>query len=697
VSTQNIISRVGPDARPNSNSRKPVEKFFGKAFCFSDKTIPKHLALTKLINKEYMSSLKRIWTLKSKEATSNDGPQESKLGLYASLTDLTDFDEHDHTGSNKNKTPHTWDHPFRSQSNREETTRQTFVCESQKTPQIRANLERYNSGLSLGENFDDYKRVLQQYNNHENGKSGSSHKSGLQKYNMSNFSEEPIGKSDKTYTQVHLFERVDSLEVNNLDPPGEQSVCGLSPELPSSRLKSFIGYETSQLGSSRRNSKSLSKIPKSKWGRSSDISETKLAQYPNSNNTIGISAISLGGTKDGAPNNKSHTSRDSTYDMRLLFAKSLDDENQLNASIGQMPEIKLFSGLDLEGSPNNSGILKKDSELDGQSFSKGISGKEEILMQRDKLLGNCDDDREKRATEDSANKVASRIKIKKKRRGIKKKVSNEIIVNFNFCSHKTDGECGHKYGSDTKIEPPKPDAAKGEEGEYFMKQKLGTGSIKNTHAESRPENLWIIKKMDPIEPAPESPEPKNENSFMQNKLKSSVVSETSPQTPRMPDLGPRQLADSLKLTNLPLEGTKGGVQILTSMETFESGQGVESPGKVFRESPRKGNRKETPGFGVVSKKSPKIWSVQNSQKISKTLQEETRKDLLFSFAHLPEEIGSLQKVPEESPDGDMDLVSPPFVGEAKRKTNAHLSEKGDNRTPDTGFLQYGTFFDPEAS
>jgi hypothetical protein len=697
VSTQNIISRFGRDTLPNSNSRKPLEKYFGKAFCFSDKTIPKHLALTKLINKENMSSLKRIWTLKSKEATSIDGPQESRLGLYASLTDLGDFDEHGHTGSNKNKTPYTWDHPFRTQSNREGPTRQYLVCESQKTPQIRANLERFNSGASLGENFDDYKRVLQQYNTHENGKSGSSHKSGLQKYNMSNFSEEPIGKSDKTYTQVDLFERVDSLEVTNLAAPGEQSVCGLSPELPSSRLKSFIGYETSQLGSSKRNSKSLSRIPKSKLGPSSHISETKLAQYPNSNNMISISAISLGGTKYGAPNNKSYKSQDPSYDMRLLFGKRFDDENQPNTSIGEMPEIKLFSGLDLEGSPSDSGIFKKDSELDGQSFSKGISEKEEILMKRDKLLGNCDDDREMRATEDSANKVASRIKTKKKRRGSKKKVSNEIILNFNFCSHQTDGECGHKYGSDTKIEPPKPDAAKGEEGEYFMLQKLGTGSIENTHAESRLESPWIIKKMDSIEPAPKSPEPKKENFFMQNKLKSSVISETSPQTPRMPDLGPRQLADSLKLTNLPLEGLKGGVQILTSMETFESGHGVDSPGKVFRESPRNGNRKETPGFGIVSKKSPRISSVQNSQKISKTLQEETRKDLLFSFARLPEEFGSLQKVPEEIPDRDMDLVIPPFVGEAKRKTNAHLEEKGNNRTPDTGFLQFGTFFDPEAS
>jgi hypothetical protein len=74
VSTQNIISRVGPDTRPNSNPRKPLEKYFGKAFCFSDKTIPKHLALTNLITEENMSSLKRIWTIKSKEAASNYGP-----------------------------------------------------------------------------------------------------------------------------------------------------------------------------------------------------------------------------------------------------------------------------------------------------------------------------------------------------------------------------------------------------------------------------------------------------------------------------------------------------------------------------------------------------------------------------------------------------------------------------------------------
>jgi hypothetical protein len=46
VSAQNIFSRVGPDARQYSNPRKPVEKYFGKAFCFSDKTTPKHLALT---------------------------------------------------------------------------------------------------------------------------------------------------------------------------------------------------------------------------------------------------------------------------------------------------------------------------------------------------------------------------------------------------------------------------------------------------------------------------------------------------------------------------------------------------------------------------------------------------------------------------------------------------------------------------
>jgi hypothetical protein len=46
VSAQNILSRVWPDARSNSTPRKPVEKYFGKEFCFSDKTIPKHLALT---------------------------------------------------------------------------------------------------------------------------------------------------------------------------------------------------------------------------------------------------------------------------------------------------------------------------------------------------------------------------------------------------------------------------------------------------------------------------------------------------------------------------------------------------------------------------------------------------------------------------------------------------------------------------
>ena len=120
---------------------------------------------------------------------------------------------------------------------------------------------------------------------------------------------------------------------------------------------------------------------------------------------------------------------------------------------------------------------------------KEISKKEEILVQRDKLLGYCNDDREKRATEESANKVASRIKTKKKRRGSKKKVSNEIIVNFNFCNHNMDGEFGHKHGSDKKIEPPEPDAAKGEEEGFFTFQKLGTESIENAHAESIPDNM----------------------------------------------------------------------------------------------------------------------------------------------------------------------------------------------------------------
>lgn len=95
---------------------------------------------------------------------------------------------------------------------------------------------------------------------------------------MSNFSEEPIGKSEKTYTQVDLFDRVDSLEVNNLAPPGEQSVCGLSPELSASHRKSFIGFETSQLVHSKNSSKSHSKIPKSKSSRRSHNSETELAQ-----------------------------------------------------------------------------------------------------------------------------------------------------------------------------------------------------------------------------------------------------------------------------------------------------------------------------------------------------------------------------------------------------------------------------------
>lgn len=270
-------------------------------------------------------------------------------------------------------------------------------------------------------------------------------------------------------------------------------------------------------------------------------------------------------------------------------------------------------------------------------------------------------------------------------------------MNFNFCSHKTDGESGHKHGSGKKIEPLEPDAAEDEEERRFTFQKLGNMSIENSDADSRPDNMLIVKIMDSIEPAPKNPEPKNESLFILNKLKSYVVSNDSPQTPRMPDLGPRQLADSLKLINLPLERPKGGAQILSSMETFESGQGVESPAKILRESPRKANRKETPGFEVDSKKSPKIWSLQNSLKISTTPREETRKDLFFSFARCPEEIGSLQNVPEENPDRDMDSVSPPLVVEAKRITNAHLGEKGNNRTPDTGFLQYGTFFDPEAS
>lgn len=412
---------------------------------------------------------------------------------------------------------------------------------------------------------------------------------------------------------------------------------------------------------------------------------------------IVTSAISLGGTKDGLPKNKCHRSKEPSYDMRGLFGKSFDEENQLNSSNGEMREIKLFSGFDHEGSPSHSGIMKKDSDLDGQIILNGISEKEEILVQRDKLLGYCDDDPEKRATEDSANKVASRIKTKKKRRGSKKKVSNEIIVNFNFCSHKTDWESGHKHGSDKKIELPEPDAPKGEEEGRFTFQNFESFSIENSHAESRPDNMRIEKKMDSIEPVPKSPEPKNESLFILNKLNTYMVSNDSPQTPRMPDLGPRELAHSLKLTNLPLERPKRGVQILSGMETFESGKGVDSPAKVLRESPRKANRKETPGFEVDSKNSPKIWSVQNSLKISTTLREETRKDLLFSFAHCPEEIGSLQKVPEENPDRDMDSVSPPLAVEAKRITNAHLGEKGNNRTPDTGFLQYGTFFDPEAS
>jgi hypothetical protein len=84
---------------------------------------------------------------------------------------------------------------------------------------------------------------------------------------------------------------------------------------------------------------------------------------------IVTSAISLGGTKDGLPKNKCHRSKEPNYDRRGLFCKSFDDENQLNASIGEMPEIKLFSGLDLEESPSHSGILKKDSDLDGQSIS----------------------------------------------------------------------------------------------------------------------------------------------------------------------------------------------------------------------------------------------------------------------------------------------------------------------------------------
>jgi hypothetical protein len=318
-------------------------------------------------------------------------------------------------------------------------------------------------------------------------------------------------------------------------------------------------------------------------------------------------------------------------------------------------------------------------------------------VERDKLLGNCEDDRLKRATEDSANKVASRIKTKKKRRGSKKKVSNEIIVNFNFCSHKTDGESGHKHGSDKKIEPLEPDAAEGEVERRFTFQKLGTISIENSDADSRPDNMLKVKIMDSIEPAPKSPEPKNESLSILNKLKSYVVSNDSPQTPRMPDLGPRRLADSLKLINLPLERPKGGSQIMSNMVIFESGQGVESPAKLLRESPRKANRKETLGYEVVSKKSPKIWSLQNSLKISTTLREETRKDLFFSFAPCPEEIGSLQNVPEENLDRDMASVNPPLVVEAKRITNAHLDEKGNNRTPDTGFLQYRTFFDPEAS
>jgi hypothetical protein len=191
---------------------------------------------------------------------------------------LTDFDDHDYTGSNKNKTSHIGRQLIRTQSHLERPRRQTLVSESQNTPQIRANLLRFNSDVSLGENFEDYKRVLKQYNAHEKGNSRSSFKSGLQKYNMSNFSEEPITKSDKTYTQVDLFERVDSLEVNNLALPGEQSVCGQSPKLPASRRKSFIGYETSELVYSKNSSKSHSKIPKSKSSLRSHFSETELAQ-----------------------------------------------------------------------------------------------------------------------------------------------------------------------------------------------------------------------------------------------------------------------------------------------------------------------------------------------------------------------------------------------------------------------------------
>ena len=81
VSAQNIVSVARPDEMQIFNSRKPAEKYFGKAFCFSDKTIPKHIALTKLTNQENMSSFKRLYTLKSKEATSNDRP----FSFYASL------------------------------------------------------------------------------------------------------------------------------------------------------------------------------------------------------------------------------------------------------------------------------------------------------------------------------------------------------------------------------------------------------------------------------------------------------------------------------------------------------------------------------------------------------------------------------------------------------------------------------------
>ena len=146
-----------------------------------------------------------------------------------------------------------------------------------------------------------------------------------------------------------------------------------------------------------------------------------------------------------------------------------------------------------------------------------------------------------------------------------------------------------------------------------------------------------------------------------------------------------------------MEGPKGGVLILSGVDTIESGHTVDGPGGIFSESPVKGNRKEISGFGVDSKKPLKIWSVKNSLKISSTLQEETRKDLGFSFAPRPEEIGGLRKVSEENPDRDMDSVSPQFIVEAKRTTNAHFDDRGNNSSPDTGFLQYGTFFDPDTS